>query len=406
MSRPISALRAQSLPANQTLARAGWLAVSGVAVAGAIIGVASRTGVGLVWYVPFAGVGTLLIIRRPRTSIGWILLGLGWAGVIVTGTIQGTVRLFADATYDIPTQVFAVLHGGSGAAAYYALAALAIVFPSGRLPSGPWGVPTRVALAVGLILVAAAFVMPVINVSLVGYPAPVQVRNPIALFPDLAVWKLITPDTAFFPVVMLVIAAAVSLLVRVRRSRGTERQQLRWITASITSVAVAVVCGFAIGMLVPGSSETGLAWIPVILAVPTVPVAIGIAILRYRLYEIDRIVSRTIAYAVVTAILALTYGAIVLLLQTALARFTGGDVLAVAGSTLAVATVAQPVLGRVRRTVDQRFDRARYDATGIVAELTDRLRDEVDLSSLRGEIVATIGRALHPATATMWLRGR
>jgi hypothetical protein len=218
---------------------------------------------------------------------------------------------------------------------------------------------------------------------------------------------VVTPDSSFFPVMGLVIAGAVSLVVRVRRARGTERQQLRWIAASLALVMLAVGSGFAIGLLVSGSSEDGLAWIPAMVAFPTIPIAIGIAVLRYRLYEIDRIVSRTIAYTIVTGILGATYGGIVLLLQGPLGSVTGGESpLAVAGSTLVVAAAAQPLLRRVRRAVDRRFDRARYDASRIVAELNDRLRDEVELTNVRGEVLATVGRALHPASAGVWLRGR
>jgi len=149
----------------------------------------------------------------------------------------------------------------------------------------------------------------------VGYPASLWVRNPIAVPPDLSIWRVITPMTVIFPVMILVIAGSVALVVRVRRAGGTERQQLRWIAASFAVLMSAVVSGIVIETLVPGSGESGLAWIPAIVAFPTVPIAIGIAVLRYRLYDIDRIISRTISYGVVSAMLVAVYAGLILFLQ-------------------------------------------------------------------------------------------
>jgi hypothetical protein len=374
----------------------------GLAVAGAIVG--SRSPVGLLWFVPFGGVGALLAIRRPRTSIGWILLGLGWAYEVASGTVPGTLQQWVDGSVDIPSRLLAVVGAGSGPAAFFLLAALATVFPSGRLPTGPWGRLGRVALAVELIMVVSAYVMPVISISLVDYPASVRVHNPIALLPDLVIWQAITPDTAIFPVIGLFIAATVSLVVRARRASGTERQQLRWIAASIAFSASAVLCGFAIGSLVPGSSDSGLAWIPALVAFPSVPVAVGIAVLRYRLYEIDRIISRTVGWALLTSLLGAVFAGLVVGLQAASATFTSGNTLAVAASTLIVAALFQPLRRRIQVGVDRRFNRARYDAQQTVDAFAEHLRNEVDLGRLRSALIVTADEAVHPATSTVWLR--
>ena len=395
---------AQLMPTNQALGRARQVAIIGLVVAGALVGTGS-TGAPL-WvipFVPFAGIGALLAIRRPRTSIGWILIVLGWSFVILVAPIPATAHQFADGTVDFPSAVLAVLQGGSGPAAFLLFAVLAMVFPSGQLPNGRWGMLGRAALGVGLTIVAAGYVMPVISVELVG-EAYAPVRNPIALLPDLALWQLVTPDSSIFPVLFVTVGAAVSLIVRVRHARGTERQQLRWLATSLAFVVLGVGSGFAISYVIPGSSASGLAWIPTVIAFTSVPVAIGIAVLRYRLYEIDRIISRTLAYALMTAMLAIVFAGVIVGLQTVFATFTGGNTLAVAASTLVVAALFQPLRRRLQGAVDHRFNRARYDGERTVAEFAGRLRDEVDLARLGGELRAVVGSSLGPTSVGVWLR--
>jgi MFS family permease len=401
-SESLSARR-QATTANGTLGVAGQVAVVALFVVGAIVG--TRSEGGLFWFVPFAGVGALLVIRRPRTSIGWILMGLGLASVIVTATLPGTPQQYADRTIGVSAEVFAVVQGGSGPAVFFLFATLATVFPSGRLPQGRWGVVSRAALATALIMVVAAYLTPAINVNLAGYPTSVRVPNPLAVLPDLAIWRLITLDTATFPVISVFIAAAVSLVVRARRARGTERQQLRWFAGSIAFVAVAVLSGFAIGLLVPGSSDSGLAWIPAIVAFPCVPLAVGIAVLRYRLYEIDRIISRTLTYGVLTVVLAGVYVAGLAALQALLAPLTsGGGPIAVAASTLAAFALFQPLRRRLQAAMDRRFNRSRYDAQRTVDGFAAHLRDEIDLERLGGELRTVVGRSLAPTSIGVWLR--
>jgi uncharacterized membrane protein YidH (DUF202 family) len=261
----------------------------------------------------------------------------------------------------------------------------------------------RAALGVGLTTVVAGYVMPVISVELVG-EAYAPVRNPIALLPDLALWQLVTPDSSIFPVLFVTVGAAVSLIVRVRHARGTERQQLRWLATSLAFVVLGVGSGFAISYVIPGFSASGLAWIPAVIAFTSVPVAIGIAVLRYRLYEIDRIISRTLAYALMTAMLAIVFAGVIVGLQTVFATFTGGNTLAVAASTLVVAALFQPLRRRLQGAVDHRFNRARYDGERTVAEFAGRLRDEVDLARLGGELRAVVGSSLGPTSVGVWLR--
>jgi len=385
---------------NRTLGRAGQVAIVGLLVVGVIVGLAGRTGVGLVWFIPYAGVGAILLIRRPQTSIGWILLALGWNYAIVTASVPGTIEQFADATFDVPVKLFAVIHNGSTGVLFFLYLLLVIVFPSGRLPNGRWGGLARLALAIGLISVAAGWVMPVIYATVIGYSGGVPVHNPVALLPDLPIWRGITSETVGLPILVLVVPAAISLGVRTRRATGIERQQLRWIAFSISFVVLAVAAGYAIASLVPGSVESGLAWMPATVAFPTVPIAIGIAVLRYRLFEIDRIISRTLSWAVVTGLLVAVYGAVVVALQAALVGVTQGQTLAVAGSTLVAFALFQPVRRRVQGTIDRRFDRARYDGLRLIDAFADGLQNEVDLPRLRSALLATADDAVRPARAT------
>jgi hypothetical protein len=384
------------------LGLAGRFAIVVLVIGAATFTATSPIGPVGLGFIPYAGVGALLIIRRPRTSIGWILLGMGMGYALLSRPVEATAEEFADGTVDLPFALFAIVHNGMGTTVFFLYAVLAMVFPSGRLPTGRWGRLGRAGLGVGLLLTAAAYVMPVIGVS---YPASAWIRNPIAVLPELAIWRVITPTTVIFPVMVLVIAGATSLVVRVRRAHGTERQQLRWIATSIAVVMSAVVSGLVIGSLVPNSSDNGLAWIPAVVAFPSVPISIGIAVLRYHLYDIDRIISRTISYGVVTATLVAVYAGLILLLQAPLGAVTGGDTIAIAASTLVAAALFQPLRRRIHGAVDRRFNRSRYDAERTAASLAAELRDEVDPGRARTALLAAVDSAIKPQGVAVWIRG-
>jgi hypothetical protein len=389
-------------PPRRAFVLAGQLAIVGLVLAETFVTATSPSGPSGLGFMPYAAVGAVLVIRRPRTSIGWILIGMGFCFALVSTSVTGAPSEFADGTVDLPTALFAILHSGLGTTAFFLYAVLTMVFPSGELPTGRWGPLARAGLGGALLLTAAAYLLPVISVS---QPTSAWVRNPVALFPDLAIWQVITPATVIFPVMLLAFVGAVSLVVRARHAHGTERQQLRWIAASIAVVMTAVVTGLVIGTLVPGSSDNGLAWIPAVVAFPTVPVAIGIAVLRYRLYDIDRIISRTISYGVVSATLVALYAGIILLLQAPLGAVTGGETVAVAASTLVAAGLFQPLRLRIHGTVDRRFNRARYDAERTAASFATELRDEVDPSHAQSALLAAVDSAIGPHGAAVWIRG-
>jgi peptidoglycan/LPS O-acetylase OafA/YrhL len=194
------------------------------------------------------------------------------------------------------------------------------------------------------------------------------------------------------------------MLARYWRATGLLKLQMRWLVAALAAIVVAIAIGLII--LAVAGDDAVYAWIPAMLAYPLVPLAIGIAVLRYRLYEIDRLISRTIGWALVTAMLIGAFLLLVLASTELLQPLTGGNTLAVAGSTLIVVALFAPLRGRVQRAVDRRFDRARYDGERLLGAFGERLRDEVDLETVRNDFLATVDQAVRPASVGLWLRER
>jgi len=379
----------------------GRAAIIGLLIGGAILGITSPVGPAGVAGIPYLAMGALLVIRRPRTSIGWILLALGVCFVVISTPVTASARSFADGTVGLPGAIFAVVHGGLPTTSFFLFGLLALVFPSGRLPDGRWGRLARLGLVTAFTFTVVAYVVPVLHV---GAGAPEETRNPAAFLPDLAVWQVLNAGTVILPVLVFVLAGAAALAVRVRRARGVERQQLRWMASSFAFLVAAILSGFVMAYVVFGS-EIGLVWLPAMIAFPTVPIAIGIAVLRYRLYDIDRIISRTISYGAVSATLVVVYAGLILLLQAPLTAVTGGETLAVAASTLVAAALFQPLRRRIHGAVDRRFNRARYDAERTAASFAADIRDEVDPNHARAALLAAVGSAIGPHGATVWIRG-
>ena len=250
--------------------------------------------------------------------------------------------------------------------------------PTGSLPSPRWRWWARgmaVAAVVGLVS------------SVLG---PLAVRA-------LAEWLPVARGVAFVITGLAIPVGAASLVVRFRRARGLERQQLRWLAVGGAPVAVAVL---AIAALVLAGNEVSLGWlVGVCLAV--LPLAIGAAILRYRLYDLDRIISRTLAYGLLTLLLSGAYAGVALGLGQLLGRTSS---LAVAVATMTVAAVFQPARRRIQRAVDRRFNRRRHDAAQTIQAFSARLRQQVDLEVLTTELLGVVERTMQPTQVSLWLR--
>jgi hypothetical protein len=224
--------------------------------------------------------------------------------------------------------------------------------------------------------------------------------NPVVLPSPLGDWVQALGQVSQATAVFGFLVAVGSLVLRFRRSRGIERQQLKWFlfVASISAGCLAVSIVFVTGPI------SDAAWILGLVTMAFVPIAIGVAVLRYRLFEIDRIVSRVVGYALVTAAIAALFVAVVLVAEALFAPFTEANSLAVVASTLIVATAFQPLRRAIQRTVDHRFDRSTVDADRAVALLADRLRAAVELDGLQADVLQTVAGTVHPVTARIWLR--
>lgn len=369
--------------------------------------VAANAGSAIIIYVPYAAVGALIVIKRPRNVIGWLLVTIAWAFALGFLPVQATVDELQTLTaHPIVLAVAWFKSSWSAPLTLTLIAWLTIVFPTGRLPLDRWRLPAMLVLiAMGGITLAAAF-WPVLRVQPEGVDHMIAMPNPLGRAPSgqLDAGPADFPAAPFMVIFALLIASIVSLLIRYARSAGIEKLQLRWLVTGLAAVAIAVPVGFLL-FAAFGAAIEGWAWLPAIVAFTLPPISIGIAVLRYRLYEIDRIISRTIGWAVVSSVLVTTFAVAVVSLQAILDRFTQGETLAVAGSTLVAFALFQPLRHHVQAIVDRRYDRARYDAQRTIDAFTEQLRDEVDLTRLRTALVTTASNAMRPVGATVWLRG-
>jgi hypothetical protein len=340
-------------------------------------------------------VGTMLAIRRPAHPVGWLLLGLGLSLTVHDLTYSYTRYGLVARPGSLPAASYLAGFNNGVVLSWISCAGFVLLLtPTGQLPSPRWRWWARVAaVAPGVWLLA-----------MVVHPAPLQPEYP-AIGNPLAVPAVSGPLpgvlTAASAVVVLaaLIVGAVSLVGRFRRASGVERQQLRWLAwgAMLASVALLV----AMAALVLEDSGSNLLNAALGVCAALLPLATGAAILRYRLYDLDRIISRTLAYGLLTVLLGLGYAAVVLGLGRLLPQDSS---LVVAAATLAVAGVFQPARRRVQQAVDRRFNRRRYDAATTIAAFSARLRDEVDLDSLTAELLAVVDQTMQPTRASLWLR--
>jgi len=333
--------------------------------------------------VSAATVGTLLGGRRPRHPVGWLLLALGlW---FVYGYASWVLLAWRGA----PPAVGLALLDANVMVIPALIGFVLLLTPTGSLPSPRWRWWARVAATVPLLGLVSLGLSPFREVD----PA---VANPLAV--DAMAGPLLVVRTAAFVVAGLSIPlGAWSLIVRYRRAGGAERQQLRWLMVAAVPVVAAVATLVAQALT---GNEVDLGWlVGVCLAV--LPLAIGAAILRYRLYDLDRILSRTLSYGLLTVLLGGGYVGVVLGLGQLLGRDSS---LVVAGATLAVATVFQPARRRIQRLVDRRFNRRRYDAAQTIERFSDRMHQQVDLDTLTAELLAVVEETMQPTQASMWLR--
>jgi hypothetical protein len=339
-------------------------------------------------------VGAVLASRRPRHPVGWLLVGLGLSSTAHDLTYSYTRYGLVARPGSLPGAAYlAGLNNGLVLSWICCASFVMLLTPTGRLPSSRWRRWAGVTMAAAVVWLLASVVYPQPL-----YPEYPEVGNPLAV-PGLpqGLLEVVQPAAGVVVLVSLVVAA-VSLLGRFRRAHGTERQQLRWLAWGAALAAVALVAAIASLAL---DSEVDLLNVALGICAAVLPLATGAAILRYRLYDIDRIISRTLTYGLLTLLLALGYAAVVLGLGRLLPQ---GSSLVVAAATLAVAAAFQPARRRVQQLVDRRFNRRRYDAARTIATFAGRLREQVDLDTLTAELLAVTDRTVEPTTVSLWLR--
>jgi hypothetical protein len=339
--------------------------------------------------VSAATVGAVLASRRPRHPVGWLLLALGLS-VVAAGVAQGYAGYGVQARPgSLPAARWVALYSDAIGIVWSALVGFILLLtPTGSLPSPRWRWWAIVTAAVPVVF-------------LLGQPllldGPDQPVTSLLAVPGLAGLVLVISIAALIFSQLAILVDVASLVMRFRRARGTERQQLRWVAMAAGLLAVAVVTT-VIGALT--GHPALLEWTSG-LFVALLPVATGAAILRYRLYDLDRIISRTLAYGLLTLLLGGSYGAVILSLGQLLPSDSS---LVVAAATLAVAAVFQPARHRIQAAVDRRFNRRRYDAVETIQAFSERLHQQVDLDTLTGELLAVIDQTVQPTQVALWIR--
>ena len=348
--------------------------------------------------IPAASVATLLAARRPGNPIGWLLFGILFAGyspsnqydILAYRTHPGTLPLgWVSVVFEELWPLFLVF-----------VAILLWVFPDGKLPAGRWRRPSVVLLVSGLLLGVVASTSGVIVVA----RGDVRIR---------ATGDLANPPGGGFEILDIAVIALslvawlAWILIQIptyRRADGERRQQLKWLYSGATVTLVAFVFGvFVIPVAAghaPGYPNNPVISALVVLAFGAMPASLGVAVLKYRLYELDRIISRVVSYALITTLLVGFYTGLVLLTTHVLPYKSA---VAVAACTLITAALFNPLRKRVQRLVDRRINRSRYNAEAVVAAFTARMRQTVDFDAVRDDLVGVVHEAFQPTQVSMWL---
>jgi len=343
----------------------------------------------------FSTVGALVASRRPENPIGWLFC----CGALIWGigelTLEYGVYALVTAPGALPAGVWAAWFGAwaRGIGGFFMVLFLLFLFPTGRLPSRRWRV------------VAWAAVGYIALFTLVNWLSPVSqdlrlpsIRNPLGL--DLEIMNLLG-GVVYLSLPLPLLASGVAVIVRFRRSRGEERQQIKWFAYAVAVMVALFTLGQSLGL----TQIVGVA--PLVFAVPLagLPIAAGIGIFKYRLYDIDLLINRTLVYGILTATLVALYFGAVILMQRVFVALTGQQsTLAVVASTLLIAALFTPLRRRIQSFIDRSFYRSKYDAAKTLEGFSMKLRDETDLEALSDDLVGVVRETMQPAHVTLWLR--
>ena len=346
------------------------------------------------------GVGALLMRRAPENSIGVVLMLL--ALLITASTVANGVYLpVDDATPSLPVTLLLwfdewVLEVWLGLVAIV----LPLLFPDGRLPSPRW----RPLLWLGLGVMGAGVAGTAFGTARFDWGSDGSVANPVAVRGPLGEGLRQLASVGDFAFVLVMLGSFAAVAVRLHRSHGVERQQLKWFAYAVGMLLIGLAAA-ALGEITGYDALGSVGWVVFLVCLLVgMPLAIAVAILRHRLYDIDVVIKRTLVYGSLTVLLVATYLGLVLTFRLLLTPVVGESDLAVAASTLAVAALFRPARSRIQAVVDRRFFRRRYDAARTIELFAARLRQEVDLQAVSTDLGAVVRETVQPAHVSLWLR--
>jgi hypothetical protein len=346
----------------------------------------------------FALLGALIAARKPANAVGWLVLAAGiGAGIQQFAWEYATYGLVARRADVALAEVAAWVSGWTWILIVALVGVFSILlFPNGRLLSSRWRPAVWLCMAGVLVGSFGDAVLPGPMAGGGGIANPFAVENPSWLSP-------LSSGAGVFALNVSLLLAAASLILRFRRAAGVERAQIKWL--ALGAGLVATVFAFGTPILALSARDSVSWWLTsnvVLISLSALPASIAIAILRYRLYDIDRIVSRTIAYAILTAVLVGGYALAILVLQSAL-PLDDDSPLIVAASTLAVVVASGRLRSRIQTAVDRRFNRRRYDAQATIEAFGSRLREQTDIAALESDLITLVSSTVEPAHASLWL---
>jgi hypothetical protein len=349
-------------------------------------------------FLAFPIVGALIASRHPKNPVGWICLAIGlfWMLIFLGNSIPGsgpypvTTDALTQATWIPPVGLLGIY--------------LILLFPDGKLPSRRW---RPLAWLSGVVMVLASLGITFSPGPLEGHPG---VRNPFGL--EGAPWVASAGIFILLLLPLCMLASALSLVMRYRHSRGEEREQIKWIAFAASVVGllylITLVSSFTYSGPWGGAGTPlwlGLLQRAALASFTAVPIAVGFAVLRYRLYEIDILINRTMVYGSLTAMLIAVYFGVIVVLQRIFVLLTGQQsTLAVVASTLLIAALFTPLRRRIQGFIDRRFYRKKYDARKTLESFSTKLRDETDLEALNNDLVGVVRETMQPAHVSLWLR--
>jgi hypothetical protein len=351
--------------------------------------------------VPFATVGAFVASRRPENPIGWLFIAFGAAAALrFTGSQYATYALLTHpgslpAGDFIASFAVHLWHPGLGFLVFSFL-----LFPHGRLPSHRW----RIVAWLSAISCVATLISGMLEYEFLReytWPEDLKFVKPLFTGPVAEVAATVFWYSSMIILVML-LASGGSLVLRLRRSVGEERQQLKWVVYSVALLAFLVPSTILLIIVLQALEDVRIFFAVLF---PLIPISVGIAILKYRLYDIDLIINRTLVYGSLTAMLVGVYTGTIVVLQGLLRALTGQESqLAIVASTLAVAALFNPLRGRIQSVIDRRFYRRKYDAAKTLEAFSAKLRDETDLDALSDDLVGVVRETMQPAHVSLWLR--